>query len=380
MATAGNDPFSGTTTRDILQHIVSPKIVSDGSSGYTVKTDLINIDNAYLKNQLTADTVVVQDSVSGSDKLTITTDTNRSYITTNTSTGSRSELVLSGADVEIKNPDNTGNGVLMLQTDISGNGYIRAGQNGAGTEKLYLGTGSTNTVTVIPNGNVGLGVDPPTTKLHVFGNGNNPIIGAQNSNTTSIYGIQPVGDTGVRMGTYSGGDISNQLFVAKAGNVGIGMSNPSYILDITGASSDAIHLTCSSFPQLKLRSTPTAGDAVFYQSTTQQGMQFYDTTLPIYIKYGAGTNVITVTPSTNIVTTPAGFGGKSTGTVTANETSEVTVSNTNVTADSIILLTVKTATGADAGQAYVSATSVGASFTIKSSASDTSVYNYMILN
>jgi hypothetical protein len=44
----GNDPFSGSNNRNILQHIISPKIVSDGAGGYTVKTDLINVDNIYI--------------------------------------------------------------------------------------------------------------------------------------------------------------------------------------------------------------------------------------------------------------------------------------------------------------------------------------------
>jgi hypothetical protein len=48
MASPGNDPFSGTNTRNLLQHIISPKVVTDGSSGYAVKTDLINVDNVYL--------------------------------------------------------------------------------------------------------------------------------------------------------------------------------------------------------------------------------------------------------------------------------------------------------------------------------------------
>lgn len=43
----GNDPFSGSNTRNILNHLVSPKIVSDGSTGFTVKTDLINVDTVY---------------------------------------------------------------------------------------------------------------------------------------------------------------------------------------------------------------------------------------------------------------------------------------------------------------------------------------------
>jgi len=41
-----SDPFANTTTvKNILNHIISPKIVKDGSAGYTTKTDLVNIDN-----------------------------------------------------------------------------------------------------------------------------------------------------------------------------------------------------------------------------------------------------------------------------------------------------------------------------------------------
>ena len=41
-----SDPFANTTTvKNILSHIISPKIVKDGSGGYTTKTDLVNIDN-----------------------------------------------------------------------------------------------------------------------------------------------------------------------------------------------------------------------------------------------------------------------------------------------------------------------------------------------
>ena len=51
MATPGNDPFSGSNTRNLLQHVFSPKIVQGvtGASigGYDVRVDLINIDNIY---------------------------------------------------------------------------------------------------------------------------------------------------------------------------------------------------------------------------------------------------------------------------------------------------------------------------------------------
>jgi hypothetical protein len=52
MATGGNDPFLGSNTRNLLQHVLSPKIVSDGSNGYVVKLDMINIDNIYASGNI----------------------------------------------------------------------------------------------------------------------------------------------------------------------------------------------------------------------------------------------------------------------------------------------------------------------------------------
>ena len=67
------------------------------------------------------------------------------------------------------------------------------------------------------------------------------------------------------------------------------------------------------------------------------------------------------------------------GEVTANNAVAVVVNNTAITADSIIVLTVKTPVGANAGQAVVVAKVAGASFSIASGAADTSVYKYSIL-
>lgn len=47
-----NDPFSGTNTRNILEHLISPKIVGATGGGYQVKTDLINIDNIYITGEI----------------------------------------------------------------------------------------------------------------------------------------------------------------------------------------------------------------------------------------------------------------------------------------------------------------------------------------
>jgi hypothetical protein len=53
------DPFANTTTvKNILQHVISPKIVKDGSLGYVTKTDLVNVHNlVFSEKETTAGTV-----------------------------------------------------------------------------------------------------------------------------------------------------------------------------------------------------------------------------------------------------------------------------------------------------------------------------------
>jgi hypothetical protein len=41
-----SDPFENSTTvKNILQHMISPKIISDGGNGYVVRTDLTHVHN-----------------------------------------------------------------------------------------------------------------------------------------------------------------------------------------------------------------------------------------------------------------------------------------------------------------------------------------------
>jgi hypothetical protein len=208
MTTPGNDPFSGTNTRNILQHIISPKIVSDGSTGYAVKTDLINVDGVYVK------------------------------------------------------------------------GIIRAGTSGSGEVQ-----------------------------------------------TTSAFTV----------------------------------ANPTYTTSYSRLTGNASNTWLQGTTNIKFGKLD--------QTTT-------NTTLVVGTG-GSNDDALTLGGTLNVT---GNFTGKSTGTITATNATPVVVSNTNVTANSIILLTVKTAAGANAGQAYVSSTTASTGFSITSGASDTSVYNYMILN
>jgi len=67
------------------------------------------------------------------------------------------------------------------------------------------------------------------------------------------------------------------------------------------------------------------------------------------------------------------------GTVTLNGTTPVTVANTNVGANSIIVFTLKTVGGTVGAQPVIDTITAGTGFTVKGTASDTSVYNYSVV-
>jgi hypothetical protein len=67
------------------------------------------------------------------------------------------------------------------------------------------------------------------------------------------------------------------------------------------------------------------------------------------------------------------------GTFTANGTTNVVVANSNVTADSVIVVTLKTVGGTVGAVPSVKTITPGTGFAISGTASDTSVYNYRII-
>jgi hypothetical protein len=68
------------------------------------------------------------------------------------------------------------------------------------------------------------------------------------------------------------------------------------------------------------------------------------------------------------------------GTFTANGTTPVAVANTNVTANSIIVYTLKNVNGGTpAGKPYETSITPGTGFDVAAAAGDTGIYNYSIL-
>lgn len=69
-----------------------------------------------------------------------------------------------------------------------------------------------------------------------------------------------------------------------------------------------------------------------------------------------------------------------TGTFTATGASAVTVANANITADSVVIFTLKTVGGTVGAYPSIKTITPTTGFTVACTASDTSVYNYRILN
>lgn len=89
-------------------------------------------------------------------------------------------------------------------------------------------------------------------------------------------------------------------------------------------------------------------------------------------------NVVQTSPIYNNYT-PAPDGSLPNGTFTANGTTAVTVADTKVTANSSIVITLKTVGGTVGAIPAIKTITPGTGFTVAGTASDTSVYNYKII-
>lgn len=345
---AGNDPFSGTNTKNILQHIISPKIVDDGSGGYAVKTDLINVDGIFAKGIIRAGTGGAGDLQTSS----AVTFYNPSTLDT------RARITANDADKLYLQADDTIAFGKVLQS--STNTYLEVSDTGTNGDVLNVG-GDINTT----------GTD--TAAKFSVKQPSSPVAGelvaypaSLNLNTNSQLRFGQTGNqyanTQLNVGTF--GTTTDQFIIG--GNITVKQDA------VNGGSGYYTFSTANSTIRWA-----TGLQTVETGANSGANLHFY-----CYADNGAFlSSPLNITRSTGIVNTPIGFYGKSKGTATL-VAGTVTVNNSSVTADSDILLTLNTLAGTGTGNAYVSAKVASTSFTITSvaGAGDTSTFNYIILN
>jgi hypothetical protein len=104
-------------------------------------------------------------------------------------------------------------------------------------------------------------ISSPVVEMHAKLSAGDPIVAVQNGGN-SIFGMQSDSDSGLRLGVYSGGNITNQVYISKIGNVGL-FASPS----AGGGTSVLFIANSAGIPG----SNPTAGYIIYSQSGALKG-------------------------------------------------------------------------------------------------------------
>lgn len=140
------------------------------------------------------------------------------------------------------------------------------------------------------------------------------------------------------------------------------------------------------FAQVVLKSLLVTGTSTFTGAVTASGGLSGNINGTVGATTPASGSFTTVSASGDITMGTAaktlvlkqGSNGK-TGTVTLNGATPVTVSNTSITANSGVVFTLKTVGGTVGAVPSIKTITAGTGFTVAGTASDTSVYNYHVI-
>jgi len=156
--------------------------------------------------------------------------------------------------LDLVGPVLTGTGTVSAAADgteelpgIAFASDLNTGISRPGDDQLAISTDGTGRLFIDASGNVGIGTDSPDALFHVEGNS-----GSTSPGSTSLLRVESIGsgtDTGIRFksagSTYSqigsiGGDLyaytdgNERARIDSSGNVGIGTSSPSELLEVDG--------------------------------------------------------------------------------------------------------------------------------------------------
>ena len=146
----------------------------------------------------------------------------------------------SSASIGLDRGNDTSGSTIDFKTGGTLKWYM--GLRGLSNDNFYLRNeaGSTDALTILTSGNVGIGETNPDASLHITSN--TPIISFDESDASQEYRI---GSFGGSFALYDSTDSAYRLVVDGSGKVGIGETSPIALLHINGAG-DAVRVTSTN--------------------------------------------------------------------------------------------------------------------------------------
>ena len=157
------------------------------------------------------------------------------------------------AETYIRAQSNVGLRIQTIDQGLTTNDGLRIGLNGTHAfvwnlenKPLALATNNQERVTILEDGNVGIGVTSPTEKLHVEGKlrlGTTPVINSHDTITIDIDSNNNQSTNYFRV--TKDGEATELMRVQENGNVGIGTNDPDVPLEVTMKSTELMNLGSS---------------------------------------------------------------------------------------------------------------------------------------
>jgi len=266
----------GTSNPSSSLHVygTTPTIKVQGSSTASAKVELIgtyttwSLENQYI-NGANNDMFRIYNSALSADAITINRATNNVGIGATNPTAKlhiqSGSILVKGAATPGLNLEPSG---VVGNADISFDGTSFILVSNSNSSDLRLSTSSTPRLTILNNGNVGIGTTSPSAKLDVSGSAIRSFITAGSTepgfivdypssngygaffvhvNNTRRWRIGSVGDTNVQpaLNFWQEGT-GSRMIINNVGNVGIGTSSPSGNLDVVSSDSTTTYIRGAS--------------------------------------------------------------------------------------------------------------------------------------